>query len=425
MKIPIFKDKNTTQTATEDEPYPGFIHMDSATFGAANSSLQVTYSCRDMAQARHLYDMFAILSPLALALTAGSPIFKGKLGEIDVRWPVIVSAFDDRTPEERDEKHECHIPKCRFDSMSCYISPSEMLKDEYNDFKHPVNEEVIKIAKKSALKEGVDMDERLLRHLGILFMKDPLFLFKDHIELNDKETSDHFENIQSTNWHSVRFKPPTFQSPNNCIWRVEFRTPEIGITEKDNVPTIALVNMFMQIVTYDKAAANFYIPLSKLDENFKRSFERDAIVKNKFWVRRCVLSQYGQPQPQVSQKEIGNLNQELIEVTLAEFFYGSPDKTYVGFLQVYDHVIDMMIQDNPSQQDQLNTTRNEYKKALNLILRRAKGELKTLAAYMREFVMKHSEYKGDSIVPEKVLDELVRWMIVVNEGKTTISDLHG
>lgn len=41
-----------------------------------------------------------------LALTAGSPIFKGKLADIDTRWDIIAASVDDRSPEERDIKSE-------------------------------------------------------------------------------------------------------------------------------------------------------------------------------------------------------------------------------------------------------------------------------------------------------------------------------
>jgi len=36
---------------------------------------------------------------LFLALTAASPIFKGKIADIDARWDVISASVDDRTPE--------------------------------------------------------------------------------------------------------------------------------------------------------------------------------------------------------------------------------------------------------------------------------------------------------------------------------------
>ena len=38
-----------------------------------------------------------------MALTASAPIFRGYLADTDVRWHVISSAVDDRTPEERGE----------------------------------------------------------------------------------------------------------------------------------------------------------------------------------------------------------------------------------------------------------------------------------------------------------------------------------
>jgi len=39
----------------------------------------------------------AVLTPIFLALTAGSAIFKGKLADIDTRWQVIEQSVDCRT----------------------------------------------------------------------------------------------------------------------------------------------------------------------------------------------------------------------------------------------------------------------------------------------------------------------------------------
>ena len=50
---------------------------------------------------------------------------------------------------------------------------------------------------------------------------DPVSLFSEKLHQNDEEDSDHFENIQSTNWQTMRFKPPPPNSPIG--WRVEFR----------------------------------------------------------------------------------------------------------------------------------------------------------------------------------------------------------
>jgi hypothetical protein len=42
-----------------------------------------------------------MMCPIMLALTAASPIYRGYLSDIDVRWGVIAASVDDRTPEER------------------------------------------------------------------------------------------------------------------------------------------------------------------------------------------------------------------------------------------------------------------------------------------------------------------------------------
>jgi glutamate--cysteine ligase catalytic subunit len=70
----------------------------------------------------------------------------------------------------------------------------------------------------------IPIDSKLLRHIGILFIRDNMVIFKDKLHIDDNTA--HFEAIQSSNWNSVRFKPPP--SFNSKIgWRVEFRTMEI------------------------------------------------------------------------------------------------------------------------------------------------------------------------------------------------------
>lgn len=53
---------------------------------------------------------------------------------------------------------------------------------------------------------GVPLDEKLIAHLGILYRRDAMVVYKDKLDVNDEESTNHFENIQSTNWNSVRFK---------------------------------------------------------------------------------------------------------------------------------------------------------------------------------------------------------------------------
>ncbi len=102
--------------------------------------LQVTFQAKDLAESRYLYDQLSILSPICvrvpvgcksppppalmfisfhcplflmaviqMALTAGSPVFHGKLVDTDTRWDVISSSVDCRTPAERGLSTEVSV----------------------------------------------------------------------------------------------------------------------------------------------------------------------------------------------------------------------------------------------------------------------------------------------------------------------------
>jgi glutamate--cysteine ligase catalytic subunit len=95
--IPLFKDKNTNSAEiAQTEPKPDFINIDSVTAGLGHCCLQVTTSTIDLDHARYVYDQLNIMSPIFMALSAGTPFLKGKLSDWDVRWRTISLACDDR-----------------------------------------------------------------------------------------------------------------------------------------------------------------------------------------------------------------------------------------------------------------------------------------------------------------------------------------
>jgi len=73
--------------------------MDAMAFGMGNSCLQCTFSTLNMSHARYLYDQLNVISPIFLALTAGTPFYKGKVSNWDVRWNIIGASVDDRSPQ--------------------------------------------------------------------------------------------------------------------------------------------------------------------------------------------------------------------------------------------------------------------------------------------------------------------------------------
>lgn len=126
---------------------------------------------------------------------------------------MISGSVDDRTEEELGERLDemgkyKRIAKSRYDSIDSYLSEAG---SRYNDIKLVINEEVYEKLKSAGI------DDLLAQHIAHLFIRDPLVLFKERVEkviatgVVDDDM-DFFENIQSTNWQTMRFKPPPLKN---------------------------------------------------------------------------------------------------------------------------------------------------------------------------------------------------------------------
>ena len=108
----------------------------------------MTFQARDLDESRALYDQLGVLSPLLLALTANTPIWRGRLADTDTRWDYISGAVDCRTPAERGVAGEEAEPawqrlehaaeaaggglrrlsKSRYSSIDCFISDAPAVR---------------------------------------------------------------------------------------------------------------------------------------------------------------------------------------------------------------------------------------------------------------------------------------------------------
>ncbi|CAG2183908.1 unnamed protein product, partial [Oppiella nova] len=104
--------------------------------------------------------------------------------------------------------------------------------------------------------------------------------------------TDHFENIQSTNWQTMRFKPPPPQS--SIGWRVEFRPMECQMTEFENAAYVVFVVLLTRVILSFKL--NLLLPISKVDENMIEAQKRDAVMRCKFWFRKDIISLTSPPE---------------------------------------------------------------------------------------------------------------------------------
>jgi glutamate--cysteine ligase catalytic subunit len=343
------------------------------------------------------------------------------------------------------------IPKSRYASNSTYISEDPRLRPEYLDPDLVIDESI-----KQQLLDG-GMDDRLATHFAHLFIRDPIVIFSEDLQELDLNKTDHFENIQSTNWQHMRFKPPP--ADNSIGWRVEFRPMEIQITDFEN----AALSVFMVLITRVVLSynLNFYIPITKVDENMETAHARDAVLTRKFWFRRNLFpttrtsrsSASGSSTPTTAggtsrpPTPTGPVEDEYRLMTVNEIINGtayakattptttsSPHDDEIAAaaaaVAAQDEEDDFpgLIPLVESYLDSVNVdvvTRCELATYLDLIRKRASGELWTAAKWIRHFVAAHPEYKRDSVVGDAITKDLVAAVIRVGEREAKGEKLRG
>lgn len=508
---------------SDQEPFlgaakPGHVYMDSMGFGMGSSCLQVTMQAANIAQARYLYDTLAPLTPIMLAVSAAAPIFKGYLVNQDVRWNVISGAVDDRTFVERDlepfqgydlfgglnvadsvkdhikslgggrgvngdklantygdtlmhtldSKPIQKIPKSRYASIDLYLSDEKYraenayYKKEYNDLFSPINKMAY-----DKLIANKDFDEPLAHHFAHLFIRDPLVIFSELLEQDNEIDNDHFENIQLTNWQTLRFKPPALYSPDSKPeelatkpgWRVEFRPMEIQLNDFENAAySVFLILAGKAILKYNP---DFYIPILKIDENMEIAHKVDAATKEKFWFKNpykwkldftqfegydlswfdrfindgndllssngVYLNGYCKSNGKIGCEHKENGPNE-VRLTANEFINGT--ECFPGIIRMIIKYVeeDLLPSDyvNGSKHCQNKETAQQMialQSYLTLVSRRASGKIPTIARFLRDFVLRHPSYKKDLKVTEDINFDLINALIAITNFDLTKEDL--
>ncbi|RUS14789.1 glutamate-cysteine ligase catalytic subunit [Endogone sp. FLAS-F59071] len=404
---------------------PDHIYMDAMAFGMGCCCLQITFQACSIEEARRLYDQLATLGPImvstslkvgqVLALTAAAPIYRGYLSDVDCRWNVIAGSVDDRTEEERGLKplkqDRYVISKSRYDSIDSYISTDEAFRPEYNDILLVFDEDI----RQKLLANGVD--DQLARHVAHLFIRDPLVIFKELLEQDNNVSSDHFENIQSTNWQTMRFKPPPPGS--NIGWRVEFRSMEVQMTDFENAAFATFIVLLTRVIL--SFGLNFYVPISKVDENMKKAHKRGAVINEKFYFRKNVLPPQDLDKETPPKRSDGtatpvNVDDEYGLFTINEIINGN-GSTFPGLIPLIESYLNSVNVDIE--------TRCELSKYLELVRRRADGSLITGATWIRKFVQNHPQYQQDSVVSQEINYDLVKEIERIAKAEVRVPELLG
>ena len=398
--------------AMMNEPFLSAVYADCQVFGAGCCCLQSTFGCRNLEEATYLYDHFVVLGPLLLALTAATPCVKGTLTNFDTRWDLMSQTWDDRrngenfspssssaasravpraveifengrvggaTVSTSDEKSNGGRPGAEADSkvgFGRFYSPRVYTSEgidtaELHDVPCSVHAEGYKLLRESGVPEN------LARHVSSLFVRDPLVVFEERIDLDDERDLDHWNSLNSTNWTTVRLKVP--EREKGLPWRVEVRCPEIQMTDVKNA---ALVTLLYSLVRHlvqrrrrrqeaaekeDQAGgdqscgSSLLLPISLVDENMRRSAQRDAVTSQKYWWAGGEEGRY-------------------VEKMLHEILFDEE----AGLLELAYRDLLRTMSDSGGDIPEKNVER--LHRHFEIYRRRCRGELQTTAQFIRNFL---------------------------------------
>lgn len=165
-------------------------------------------------------------------------------------------------------------------SINCYISEDYQ---KYNDTNLVINQETYKIFTENGI------DKNLAAHISNLLFRDPLVVFKE--KLTAEPDFEHYEQFNTTNWNTMRLKPPVKiglgLGSANIGWRVEFRPTELQFTDFQNASFLTFIMLLSRAIIHFKL--NLIIPISKVDENIQISQKRDACLAEKFHFRMNIF----------------------------------------------------------------------------------------------------------------------------------------
>ena len=377
--------------------------MDCMGFGMGCCSLQVTIGCESLDNSLRIYDQFIPLAPLLLVLSSSTPIHKGKLCEYDNRWLIISKSVDDRTEEERNPLSPKYIYKSRYSPVYSYLGKVNKYYNNYPKF--PIN--------KNYYKQFIDagISENLSKHFCNLLVRDPLVIFDKKINIKDKKDMTHFENINSSNWNSLRFKLPR-PADHDFSYKIEVRTSDLQITPFENTSIIHLIINLYNIIIKNKC--NFIVPITKIDENFENAYQIDAINTKKFWWRINCFDPNNNLDNDDSFNYIEDEQKNVKLLSINEIFNGVKEYNYPGLLNIIKDDINKNFNKN-----------EELIKFVEYLEKKTKGEIWTDAKYIRKFVDNHPKYKKDSIITDEINFDLISHLLDIQNGIIKPKELFG
>ena len=291
---------------------------------------------------------------------------------------------------EDAKKSVQRIPKSRYSTVDLYLGGNEFFNRTLNDTDVPINEKVLKTLLEN---DKAPLDYDLAKHFAHLYIRDPISVFEESIDQDNKTSTNHFENLQSTNWQTLRFKPPTQEAvPSNKRvpgWRVEFRPLEVQLTDFENAAYSTMLYLIVEYLLTFPDRINAYIPMSQVWDNMHTAHHTDAILNEHFYWKNSF--------------ESSDFNTSMHSIN--EIFHSMENGIFNKFINPILRHKGFVSKDWKELKNSSKHLRTYY--YLKLISDRTSGKIPSIAKYIRNFIMNHKDYRHDSRVSKSINYDLI------------------
>ncbi|CAL5985550.1 Glutamate-cysteine_ligase [Hexamita inflata] len=370
--------------------------MDAMAFGMGMCGLQITLQCYNETESRYIYDQLQCIAPVMLAVSAATPVAHGKLLDVDCRYSLIGDSVDDRTHSELQN----------------------------GTYEHLIN-------------SGID--HLLAQHVSGLFARFPLVVYEHYNEVNDSESTAHFDQFQTTNWQICRWKPPV-----NGGWKVEFRPMEMQASPKDNAALISFIYLLTRAIrAFD---LDLYVNQTQIHQDLELAQQCCAAQTHKFTVHAnpfgnkqkvgmdltreseghcdCKKLQYSEMKKVIlefrskaRQKFVITSQKQYILLTGQEMIKGNDE--YPGLIPIIKYYLELCVEYNIDPGAVIDVdgelskppTDNELLQLVSMLDRVSDMSNNTQAQCMRQIIKQSQFYKNDRVINENLSDQLVNWAL--------------
>lgn len=193
---------------------------------------------------------------------------------------------------------------------------------------------------------------------------------------------------------------------------LSFLFNQVQLTDFENAAFVAFIVLLTRAIL--SFHLNLLIPLSKVDENMVTAGRRDAVRQGKFYFRKtlkkCSTTTNG---------HVHNCGSDCndFELMTIDKILNGKDGEFPGLIPLIERYLS-----NVDVDVDTHCTISRY---LELISRRASGELLTTAQWIRRFVDQHPDYKKDSVISETISYDLLNTFDRISRGEVGAPKLFG